>query len=62
MQEYKVARAMVDGAKEYARGDTRSLSPSDAKPLLDMGALIETPQPKRETKPGEAAETKTAKG
>ncbi|MBB3034049.1 hypothetical protein [Alteriqipengyuania lutimaris] len=40
-KKYTVLKAQTDGTKDYARGDTRTMSEADAKPLIDMGALEE---------------------
>jgi len=37
---YRVLR-QLDGDKQYLPGDTRELSPADAKHLVDLGALVE---------------------
>lgn len=50
-QTYTVVKAQTDGAKDYARGDSRAMSETDAKPLVDMGALKAKAERKPEPKP-----------
>lgn len=40
-KSYTVHRAMHGEGRDYARGDTRDLTPADAAPLLAIGALAE---------------------
>lgn len=37
--KYQVNRSMQDGAKSYARGDTREMTEAEAETLLRTGAL-----------------------
>jgi hypothetical protein len=49
-KSYTVHRSML-GDKEYERGDTRKLTPAEAKPLIDAGALSEEGEEPKERQP-----------
>lgn len=50
-KSYTVHRAMHGEGRDYARGDTRDLTPADAAPLLAIGALAEKGKEPTEREP-----------
>lgn len=54
-KSYTVHRAMHGEGRDYARGDTRDLTPADAAPLLAIGALAEKGSDGEKFRAGERA-------